>query len=163
MFRLVPRSKWLGFIPPRREVFARKVIRVFGVITEEMLLLQIRAINMLNAADHKNILKVLNNGWIPDSSFYFFDMEFCLSSLDSVIHRTGETHFTTMVRPGANNGDFFARFKFTLQIACQIIAGLVFIHRHGEVHRNLKPSNGMLRDLNGLLISSFAFEGWFLE
>jgi len=142
MFRLGQRLWWFPLLPPRKHVFVRKVIRVFGAITQEMLELQLDTIDKLNTTDHKNILRVLDKGWIPRSSFYYFDMEFCLSDLDSVI-RSGKTDFTYCLNPAVRTIDFAPRFKHTIQIAYQIIAGLAFIHSHGQVHRRLKPKNSI--------------------
>lgn len=99
-------------------------------------------INALSVSGHKNILKVLNHGWLPNSSFYFFDMEFCAESLDHAI-RKGDTHVSHLIRSGVKKVEFSKRFKFTFRIARQITDGLAFIHRSGEIHRDLKPSNGM--------------------
>ena len=118
------------------------MLRVIGLISPDTISTQVQAINTLSVSGHKNLLKVLNHGWLPDSSFYFFDMEFCAESLDHVIQK-GDTHVSHLIRPGVKKVEFSKRFRFTFGIARQIIEGLAFIHRCGEIHRDLKPSNGM--------------------
>ena len=126
----------------RREIFARKVLRAIGLTSPETIATQVRVINTLSVPGHKNLLKVLNHGWLPKSSFYFFDTEFCTESLDHAIHR-GDTHFLHLMRSGVKKVEVSKRVRFTFRIARQIIDGLAFIHRSGEIHGDLKPSNGM--------------------
>ena len=118
------------------------MLRLVGFISPDTISTQVRAINTLSVSGHKNLLKVLNHGWLPNSSFYFYDMEFCPESLDHVI-RKGDTDVSHLIRSGVGKVEFSKRFRFTFGIARQIIDGLVFIHRCGEIHRDLKPSNGM--------------------
>jgi serine/threonine protein kinase len=117
------------------------VLRLIGFISPNTISVQVQAINTLSVSGHKNLLKVLNHGWLPNSSFYFFDMEFCPEGLDNVI-RKGDTDVLHLIQSGVRKTEFSKRFKFTLGIARQIIDGLAFIHRCGEIHRDLKPSNG---------------------
>jgi serine/threonine protein kinase len=82
---------------------------------------------------HENIAMVTRHGWLS-SSFYFFDMELCQLNLEDYIRKLGKESGLPNVQGG--EGDIF-------DIMIQITSGMEFIHGHSEVHRDLKPRNGL--------------------
>src|SRR5271170_5982590 len=69
------------------QVFARKIIRVFGGVTEKDILNEVRAVEKLcKPGTHKNIVCVFRQGWLLPS-YYYLDMEFCDLDLDCWIQR----------------------------------------------------------------------------
>jgi serine/threonine protein kinase len=115
------------------------VLRISGLVSPNTISTQVAAIDKLSVSRHENILEVLKHGWLSNSYFYFFDMEFCDVSLDSAIKEGDISHLR---RSGVERIKFSDWLRSTFRIARQIIDGLAFIHRSGEIHRGLKPSNG---------------------
>ena len=70
------------------KVFACKIIRIFGRVTEEDVLKEVRAVERLcTPGTHKNIVYVFHQGWLS-SSLYFLDMEYCDLDLDAWIQHS---------------------------------------------------------------------------
>jgi serine/threonine protein kinase len=119
--------------------FARKVIRPFAAVHKKDIENEVRAINKLCQSLHPNIVQVFHHGYLKrDSAFYFMDMELCDFTLEQYMNDKNVSHLDkwSIIRAG---GDLFFH---VVDIALQIINGLVFIHACGEVHRDLSPQNG---------------------
>ena len=118
------------------EVFARKLVPLRSVETQTAQN-EIRAIRKLCDGTHKNIIKVLDHGELVDSAYFFIDMELCDFNLDDYIKGNWVV---------SQVGDFPAAVKETRvwNVMQEITAGLIFVHEHKEVHRDLKPKNGSL-------------------
>jgi serine/threonine protein kinase len=115
-------------------VFARKLIRLSPGYDNRTAKNELRAIAKLGPLGHPNIITFLDHGTFEDLTYCFIDMELCSMSLDEY-----------------NKGNWIvARFQKTSRerehrtrlIMCHIAKGLAFIHENGEVHRDVKPTNG---------------------
>jgi serine/threonine protein kinase len=116
------------------QVFARKLLRL-GHPEPVTARNELRVIQKLCDGSHKNIVKVLDFGDLPDASHIFIDMELCSVSLDQY----NKSIRTTLL---IHNAIADLKLGEIWSIVAQIADGLVFIHAHGEIHRDLKPQNG---------------------
>lgn len=89
-----------------------------------------------------NIVEVLRLGELNNSPFFFIDMELCEMNLEDYLYRGSL---------GKDGVPLFARDASSLTKSAtiwntitQITRGVMFLHEHGEIHRDLKPQNGML-------------------
>lgn len=138
------RNQWNNF-KLMIQVFARKLIRLFGGITREDIDNEANTISRLcRPGINPCVVAVLKHGWLPrHPSYYFIDMEYCEDSLDEYIERTTKTHSLIFQD---KNDDGINRIRgrrlwVNLRIALEVAFGLFHIHRNGIVHRDLKPRN----------------------
>ena len=102
------------------------------------------------AGDHGNIIRILGHGWLPKPHSYFFiDMGLCDSNLHDYIYGTRivlneEPSFCDQPNPVyiPQDCDFLIKVRNAWTIVTHISDGLQFIHENGHVHRDLKPRNG---------------------
>ena len=102
------------------------------------------------AGDHGNIIRILGHGWLPKPHSYFYiDMDLCDSNLHDYIHGTRivlneEASFRDHANPVyvPRECDFLVKLRNACTIVTHISDGLQFIHENGHVHRDLKPRNG---------------------
>jgi serine/threonine protein kinase len=105
---------------------------------------EVRIFDKIYRAPHKNIVAVLDYGYLSgDNNYFFLDMELCERSLDD--------HIRDHIRPASENELIpsdptvsQARIKKSMNIMLNIAEGVSYIHRQGEVHRDLKPENGVI-------------------
>lgn len=131
-------------------MFARKVVRPFGVLSESDVKNEVRAVDKLCDGSHINIIKIFGHGWLRNTPYYYFDMELCDSSLEDYIRDT-ESNSSSVDQTGELKTQIM---KIMTDIAC----GLYFIHSQGEVHRDLKPRNGAIIPESQWLTVSFVSE-----
>lgn len=123
-------------------MFARKLVRPFGMTSQADLLNEIRALDKLCIGDNRNIVKVFKHGSLTTSPYYYIDMELCDLSLTQYLSDDLRDLISDHKRVPFEIGHVWGIMK-------DATCGLEFIHSHNEVHRDLKPGNGMpLRILN---------------
>jgi serine/threonine protein kinase len=115
-----------------------------------------RAITELRrAGNHPNIILILDQGWLSlfgsPSGCYFIDMEFCELTLHKYIYAVSGRDIVARGEENLENNPVFVprescvnlRLQNVWTIMSHIAAGTEFMHKHGQVHRDLKPRNGM--------------------
>jgi len=124
------------------KVFARKIIRLWGALTEEDINNEMRAVAKLCVTEHthRNIVTVFDYGRISHF-IYFIDMELCDLNLERWIYRSWDEttakklpFLTAELPPRARIGQVW-------DIMEDITRAVSFIHASHEIHRDLKPSN----------------------
>jgi serine/threonine protein kinase len=123
-------------------VFARKLLQPFGKLRREDIRNELRAVDKLcKSLNHPNIVAVLNFGTMD--RYYFLDMELCDLTLET--HLRQEWDEATAAKLPYFSTPPSARMKMIqiLGIMEDVAAGVAFIHLHNEIHRDLKPRNGM--------------------
>lgn len=97
---------------------------------------------------HRNIVTILDHGVLPSSDYYFIDMEFCELNLGDYIDGKYPTFDEGDTQPSRNlefvpkDSSLNLRMQNIWTIMSEITDGLMFIHDHQFVHRDLKPRNG---------------------
>jgi serine/threonine protein kinase len=137
------------------QVYARKVIRVSGDFTLEDVQNELRAVDKLRKyGSHKNIVKVFQQGELLPMSHYFIDMELCDMNLQTYIDRQPTLRLaldpvTTESVAGLFELSPEMKLGLIWCIMADITNGLIFVHAHSEVHRDLKPRNGIFDQIHG--------------
>lgn len=146
--------------------FARKLIRPVGGNQQEIQMgidNEIRVITKLCSNDgHRNIISILQHGWLNKDQWYYFDMELCAMNLEEFIYGR---YITTL------GSEYFDPIAVEKGLEClklwnimrDITRGLEYIHSLREVHRDLKPQNGMSNNhlqTNDLVLLSVNAGAW---
>ena len=93
--------------------------------------------------NHKNIVSVLKWGELPNSAYYFIDMELCDLNLAVYIHRTDAPSPSESLPYFIKDASSELRALQIWNIMRQIAGGIKYIHSHDLVHRDVKPANGI--------------------
>jgi serine/threonine protein kinase len=124
---------------------ARKVIRGVGQLgrtTEREIENEVNTMLQLAQSSHENIVEILGHGSLGQyTASYFIDMEYCDITLDDYIY--GKETSVHLLRDYSKAVEDKTLSFYIFTIMQQIIRGLMFIHDHDKVHRDLKPKNSM--------------------
>jgi serine/threonine protein kinase len=82
---------------------------------------------------HDNLIEIYHHGWL-DGDHYYIDMEFCHANLADYIANPLFTRLDPSCGPQALCDN-------VIPILDDIARGLEYIHKHNQVHRDLKPQN----------------------
>ena len=125
------------------KAFARKLLHIPGVDQRDIDN-EVRAIMRLcGEGNHKNIVSVLKWGELPNSPYYFIDMELCDLNLAVYIHRTDTPSLSESLPYFIKDASVDLRALQIWNIMRQIAKGITYIHKHDLVHRDVKPANGI--------------------
>jgi serine/threonine protein kinase len=141
-----------------RQTFARKIVRVIGQISRADLEKEARNIaTLIKLGGHNNIIIITSHGLMKD--YYFIDMELCdltlndyiqyFSELGSFAFEIESSMSPVFVEKGCS---VLMRLNNIWTIGSHIARGLDFLHKHDQVHRDLKPLNGMTKPSENLLL-----------
>jgi len=119
------RDKFSGEIRACKAINKNKIIRAERYKTE---------IEILQKADHHNIVKLLEI--IEDDTFIYLIMEEC---------KGGE--LSTVLADRSKSGNFLSELE-AADLFKQIICALVYLHKNGICHRDLKAQNILFYDKN---------------
>lgn len=101
---------------------------------------EIRAVSKLCDGRNINIIDVFRCGEIDGGPYRYIDMELCEMNLADYNHR-----FWTEMNVSSEHQSV-PKFLGICDITKQIANALVFLHSNEEVHRDLKPQNGILQE-----------------
>src|ERR1700694_5976076 len=91
---------------------------------------------------HENMINVFKHDWLLNERYYI-DMELCLFNLQHFIDEDVKSALglSKYFDPGQSSDQNLQSLSMW-SILTSISKGLEYIHRSGELHRDLKPQNG---------------------
>ena len=93
-----------------------------------------RAVLKLCQSSHPNIVQVYEVGQLKrDSAFFFIDMELCSFTLAHYLRGVDVPKIDKWER----------KPEQIFRVLEPVVDSLIFIHDHGEVHRDINPTNSM--------------------
>lgn len=126
--------------PTYGKVVAIKILneKIYGEKESKVIRQFEREANIAIQLNHENVVKVFN--WGKFNNRYAIIMEYVDGkNLNEFIHEPGKYPFTTLV-----------------EIGYKISCGLIHIHSHGIVHKDIKPENVLIsNDLKVVKITDF--------
>lgn len=138
------------------QMFARKVVRLVGRgIGQTDIRKEVLAVSSICATGgHKNIIEILDHGWLKgQDNVYFIDMELADFTLADYIDYHSDSPSKSSIAFDAmpfsipvfvqRECSFQQRIRNMWAIGSHIAAGLEFMHEHNQVHRDVKPLNGV--------------------
>lgn len=122
-----------------KQLFARKLIH--KTLEEESIQNELRAIHTLTwNKSHPNLVQIFGHGVLPNSNYYYIDMELCDLNLKAFIQRRWPTELDKSRFFSTQLPDW-TRMIDVWTIMTQITSAIEFIHNLGLVHRDIKPDN----------------------
>ena len=123
------------------KVFARKIIRLYGDVTEQDVKNEMRAVVSLCMCHnpHENLITVFKCGCLF-SPCYYIDMELCEFNLEVWIHCQKDAEKAKSLSITTTEQ---SRMAEVCKIMQDVINGVMYIHLQKQIHRDLKPRNGI--------------------
>src|SRR6266852_1610872 len=137
----------MGVIYRARQQYSRRIVALKRVLSyhsdsRETLTRFRREAEAAASLDHPNILPIYEVG-LDEEGLPFFSMKFAPSG--SLLQ---------------NAAVFIHRPRQVVQLLAKISRGIDYAHRHGILHRDLKPGNILLDGCGEALISDFGLARW---
>src|ERR1700737_2401720 len=122
----------------RPRSFARKILRPFAGVSKEDINNERRAILQLNERKHPHVLEIFGHGFIPDSPYYYIDMELGNFDLEQYLQQKELANMLPVGRSSIvpHNATLQARIHNIWTIIHQIAEGLRYMHSQHLVHRD---------------------------
>jgi len=115
------------------------LIKPLATLSDDEIQNELRAVDKFGRNTNEHVVAVLRHGKLPNSPCYFIDMELCEMDLNQYIYQTQadrDLYFKNSLPVRTDVNDIW-------KIMRDISDGLAFIHKHMEVHRDIKPTNSM--------------------
>jgi serine/threonine protein kinase len=121
-------------------------VRPFGNVTRADVLREAHAVDKLSKhGTCEHLVRVIKHAWLPESPYYYIDMELCEFSLDQYILSKSPLTYDLSDNSRRLGLVFKERGIWSVwDIMEQISEGMRYIHASEQVHRDLKPRNGEL-------------------
>ena len=128
-------------------MFARKLIRLSPDVKKEDIINEMCAvISLCLFNEHKNIITVFQCG-CHSEPWYYIDMELCDFNLHNwICHQRDDRNKSS----AEDSQSYTAKI---CEIMRNIISGVLYIHSCNQIHRNLKPRNGILMMIWGFTLT----------
>jgi serine/threonine protein kinase len=91
---------------------------------------------------HVNIVQVLNHGLLWDFPYYYIDMELCDMNLSDYIQSTTLADSSKSLPRFVKGGGTDSLLQIWT-VMSQIASGVEYIHCEHQIHRDIKPGNGV--------------------
>src|SRR5437762_8544506 len=140
----------MGVIYRARQQYSRRIVALKRVLSyhtdsRETLTRFRREADAAASLDHPNILPIYEVG-LDEKGLPFFSMKF--APRGSLLH---------------NAAVFLGRPRQVVQLLAKVSRGIDYAHRHGILHRDLKPGNILLDGCGEAQISDFGLARWIDE
>ena len=140
----------MGVIYRARQQYSRRIVALKRVLSyhtdsRETLTRFRREAEAAASLDHPNILPIYEVG-LDEEGLPFFSMKF--APRGSLLH---------------NAAVFLGRPRQVVQLLAKVSRGIDYAHRHGILHRDLKPGNILLDGCGEAQISDFGLARWIDE
>lgn len=105
----------------------------------------------------EHLVHVIKHAWLPESPYYYIDMELCEISLEQYIQSKNPLTYDLSDNSRLLGLVFKERGMWNVwDIMEQISEGMRYIHASEQVHRDLKPRNGELTLELELIVVSYS-------
>jgi len=113
------------------------LIKPFAALNDDEIRNELRAVEKFGRNRNDHLVAVLRHGKLPESPYYFIDMELCNMDLSQYIYEVRsdrDLRFENSLPVRVDVDDIW-------RIMRDITDGVAFIHSHMEIHRDIKPKN----------------------
>lgn len=101
--------------------------------------------NILNLGSHPNLVNVIGHATLENTNLtsYYIDMELCDYDLHEYIYSIRAGKCLIRALQGSDASVVLKELLDMLKVMNDITNAAMYIHRKGNVHRDIKPKNSM--------------------